>query len=361
MLKIFGVTYGFTANYGSCLQAYALQSSIESIRIADDTVQYSLIPIGKSPGYAKSNSKGFKPFIKRMITNHSRKQFRPFEKKYMHYAPILPLTDFHAYNGMADGFVCGSDVIWNPKFNHGISEYFLSFAEKYSFSYAASFGQADVAESNFPKFHDLLSRLDSVSVREPKSAEIAKKCIDRDIKVSVDPVLLLNRDEWNRIAEKENAEGDYIFVYSVIGGKALLDFAKKLSEQTGLKVIFSGGNAGSIFKLGISRVQTPERWLQLVRDAKYVITDSFHGTVFSVLFHKSFFTIVKKGEGFSIRMIDFLKGIGLEDRLCSSLPDKIDCSEIDYREADVKLSEKIDRSKEYLRKNLEAVYTHKKP
>lgn len=361
MLKIFGVTYTFTANYGSCLQAYALQNTIESMQISDEPVRYSLIPIGHAPGYAKSNAKGIKPFIKRMITKHSRKQFIPFEKKYMHYAPVLPLADFREYNDMADCFVCGSDVVWNPTFNHGLSEYFLSFAEKYSFSYAASFGQGDVSESHFPGIGALLERLDSISVREPKSAEIVKKCLGKDVEVTVDPVLLLDRNAWNQIAERENMEGDYILVYSVCTSKLLRSFVKKLSEQTGLKVIFSGGNAGAVLKLGVGRAQTPERWLQLMRDAKYVVTDSFHGTVFSALFHRTFFTIVNQGQGagFNIRMIDFLQGIGLEDRLFSSLPDEINCSEIDYRESDARLSEKITRSKAFLRKNLEAAYMRK--
>ena len=208
----------------------------------------------------------------------------------------------------------------------------------------------------------MLSRLDSISVRELQSAEIARQFIHRDVDDTVDPVLLVDRDAWNQVAAKENKEGKYIFVYSVSLSALSKAFADQLSKQTGLKIVYSSGDPRSVMKQGVNSTQTPDRWLQLIRDAEYVVTDSFHGTAFSTLFQKNFFTVVKgdPGEGFNIRMNNFLTGIGLESRLFSKVPGKgIDCTAPDYTSAESLLAEKINFSRDFLKKNLEAAYRKK--
>lgn len=361
MLKVCGVTYTFTSNYGSCFQAYALQTAIEQMQVFGEKPQYMLLPIGKCPGYPKSSGGGIKPFLKRLVSSHTRKQFVDFENKYMKYAPVFPVDSFYKLNEMADAFVCGSDVIWNPKYNHGLGAFYLDFAKKYAFSYAASFGQAEIDTVKNKKISDLISRLDAVSVRENKGAEIAKLCTDKKVEVVVDPVLLLDSKAWNKVADASNPEGKYIFVYSVNTTKTLKNFVKRLKQQTGLKVIYSGGNAGAVMKLKMTQVHTPQKWLQLIRDAEYVITDSFHGVVFATLFHKTLFSIVegRADEGFNVRMSDFLKRVGLENRIYSTVPQKIDLSGFDSARVDMLLDRMVSDSKAYLQKNLEAAYHRK--
>ena len=360
MFTVYGVTYTFTTNYGTCLQSFALMKALEKMSVSKEEIAYRLIPIAKSPGYPHSN-KGLKQRLKNMVNMHSRKQFVAFEDRYMKYASVRSLTDFSLYNSEADAFVCGSDMIWNPKFSHELSEYYLDFANKYSFSYSASFGQSDIDVSKYKWIKECMSKLREISVREPQSAVIAGKFTDRNIEITVDPVLLLDQDDWNKIALGDNTSGDYIFVYSVNTTKLLNDFVNKLSKQTGLKIIHSGGNPGAVLKQGLSKVFTPDRWLQLIRDAKYIVTDSFHGTAFSVIFRKNLFTITNgdPNTGFNMRMSDFLGGLGLDDRIFISVPEKIDCSDIDYSDAENLLNKQIDHSLKYLQMNLEAAYKEK--
>ena len=360
MFRICGVTYTFTSNYGSCFQAYALQNAIERMFIYGERPAYMLLPISKCPGYPQPDF-GLKQLFKNLVNSYSRKRFTDFEKRYMKYAPVYPVDSFNRLNELADAFVCGSDVIWNLKYNHGVKAYYLDFAKKYAFSYAASFGQAEFDIKNNKNICDLISRLDAVSVRENKGAEIAKKCTEKKVEVVVDPVLLLDFKAWDEIADKTNNEGKYIFVYSVRASKTIKEFVKKLKQQTGLRIIYSGGNAGAVMKLKATQVFTPTKWLQLVRDAEYVVTDSFHGVVFATLFHKPLFTVIEGNpqEGFNVRMSDFLKRIGLETTIYSTVPQAIDLSFIGFDTADTLLNKMVSNSKEYLQKNLEAAYRQK--
>ncbi len=362
MFRVCGVTYTFSTNYGTCLQAYALQTVIEKMNVCGERPSYLLTPLRKCPGYPKAPEKGIKEFIKARIRTYSRKQFVGFEKKYMKYAPVYPIAELSKLNDQADVFVCGSDVVWNPYFNRGLESYYLDFAKKYSFSYAASFGQSDIKPEQFARIGELVSRLDAVSVREKGSADIAKQCTDKPVEITVDPVLLLSQEDWNRVAEKDNRDGRFVFVYSVTHTGILKGFAEKLSRQAGIgKVIYSGGNAGAVARGGISKVFPPQRWLQLIRDAEYVVTDSFHGTAFAALFHKKVFTIVKgdPAAGFNVRMYDFLKALEMEDRIFTSIPDEIDLGEPDYQKADALLKARVDRSMAFLQTNLEAAYRRK--
>ena len=358
-MNVYGLTYAFTINYGTCLQAYALQNVIEKMDIFGENPKYYLIPISRSPGYFRENTKSVKKLIKKEIFKHSRKQFVSFEKRFMHYASTKDINSFDEYNHDADVFVCGSDVIWNPKFNHEIKRFYLDFSNKYAFSYAASFGQSDVNPLQYPYLKELLPRLNAISVREHQSAEIVKQCIsNEEPEVCVDPVLLLKREEWEKVAEKDNQKGRHIFAYSVKTDKLLDAFVKQLSKQTKLKVIYSGGSIGSSIKQGFLNSYTPERWLQLIKDADYVVTDSFHGTAFSVIFRKNFFTIVNGDphNGFNVRMGDFLTELGLLRRIHSTIPAEIDCSPIDFSQAENRLKEKIAYSLAYLEKNLNMAY-----
>ena len=361
MFRVCGVTYTFSANFGTCLQAYALQTAIESMEIQGEYPQYSLIPIAKSPGYRAAASGGLKVRVKRLIDRRTRKKFIGFENANIHYAPVKPVDEFDSYNNISDAFVCGSDVIWNPKYNHGFPAYYLDFAKKYAFSFAASFGQSDVDRDSLAKVGPLISRLREIGVREPQSADIARQCVNKKIEVVVDPVLLLDQREWERIAESENKSGRYIFVYTVNSSPLLRQFCAKLSKQTGLKVIVSGGNAGAVLKQKILHSFTPERWLQMIRDAEYVVTDSFHGTAFGTLFRKTVFTIVEgdPAAGFNMRMSGYLKGIALESRLVTAVPYEIDCTPIDYSVPEQLLEEKRRYSLDFLRRNLEAAYAEK--
>lgn len=361
MLRVCGVTFDHTINYGSCFQAYALQTAIENLQIRGEQCEYGLIPVQTLLDYPVKRS-WQRNVIKPILKLH-RTQFVPFEKKCMKYVPVSRLTDLPRLNEQMDVFVCGSDVVWNPDFNHGLGAFYLDFAYKYKFSYAASFGKAEIPDEIITSIRPKLSQLNDISVRESSGITLVKQCTGKQATLVADPVLLLNKNDWNKVAEPFTSNEKYIFVYVTHLNQTIRDFISKLHKKSGLKIVYSAYGPGQALRLGIIQVQKPERWLQQLREAEYVITNSFHATAFSVLFHKKFFTVVhgEKGQGINVRMNDFLNSMGLEDRIFSAVPETIDLNEIQFSEADKKIEALRQKSLDYLQTNLEKAYdeTHR--
>lgn len=295
MLSVYGITYDHTANYGSCFQAYALQRAIENLVIQGEHPSYFLIPFATFTDLHVTDSGkniGCVIYIKRKIQKLlfliQRKKFVPFEKRFMKYAICNRLADLSLLNEKADAFVCGSDVIWRFDFNGRRGEYFLDFATKFKFSYAASFGIAEINKEDCAYVRDKLASFNSISVREKTSLQIAKKCTDKDVQIVADPVVLLDPEEWKKVMDKPFIDYKYIFVYTTHLNNTFKKFLETLKTLTGLQVIVAEWNrrATNAIKEGMISVQSPEKWLSLLQQAEYVVTNSFHATVFSVLFHK---------------------------------------------------------------------------
>ena len=361
MLRVCGVTYTFTTNYGSCLQAYALQHMIGQMTIQGERCMHELLPTSRLQGDFEP-AVSVKRKVKKMIAKWHRCQFAPFEKAHMRFTQCEAFDELQSLNDRFDAFVCGSDVIWSPDFNHGYDLFYLDFARKYAFSYAASFGKSDIPESMYLEIQKKLANLDSISVREEHGAKLVKECSDRTAQVVSDPVLLLDRTAWNDIAApKKINQKPYIFVYVTHLGKNVEHFIARLKAQTGLPVVISAYDIKTIIKKRIVQVQSPYRWLQQLRDAEYVVTNSFHATAFSNIFHKKFFVVVngERDKGINIRMYNLLNKLGLLDRLFAAPPEKIDTAEIDFTQADKEIAAMREESLAFLRENLEAAYAEK--
>ncbi len=360
MLRVCGITYTHSPNYGSCLQTYALQQAVESLEIGGEACSYRVIPIQIMKDYPV---KGWSQRVIRPFLAWNRLQYRPFYRKYMKYADCAYIRDLPGLNRQFDAFVCGSDVIWNDSFNNRVGAYYLDFAEKYRFSYAASFGKTNITEDYIRFATPKIDRLDAVSVREPSAVEIAAKCTQKPVKVVADPVLLLEPAHWKTIAVQKSRTDKYIFVYATHLGDTIRQYVEKLKAATGLRVVWAVAGPKQALKMGMLQVQRPEEWLGLLRDAQYVVTNSFHCTAFSVLFHKKFFTVVQgeKDKGINVRMNDFLNTVGLGERIFSAVPETLDLGDVDFTEADQRIAALREESLAYLRENLEEAYRRKQP
>lgn len=360
MLKVCGITYDHTVNYGSCLQAYALQEAVNSIELSDkEKCSYSLIPIRSFKEWPAplSLTRGL---LLPIIAFH-RTQFSFFEKKHMRFAPAKCLNDLPKLNADSDAFICGSDVIWNPDLNYSLDAFYLDFAYRYKFSYAASFGKSEVGEQVLEQVRKHISTFDAVSVREEAGLKILRKCTDKTVKIVCDPVILIDKDKWESLISGKSKHESYIFVYITHISDNVKYCLDQMKSKTGLKIKYAAYGPKQAIQQGMLQVQTPEQWLQLLHNAEYVVTNSFHATAFSVLFHKKFFTVVNgdKAKGINVRMNDFLNSIGLEDRIISVIPDQLDLSEIDYTLADKRIEEMRKESLDFLQENLEAAYQQK--
>lgn len=379
MLKICGVTFDHTTNYGSCLQAYALQTVIEEMIVQDESCRYELLPTAiirqndpKQPVSKELPWIWAKKRILREFSRWRRKKFEQFETQNIHYADCSDSQQLPALNREYDAFVCGSDVIWNLSFTHADPIYFLAFAEKYKFSYAASFGVMDIykdfkvlTEDPEVIYKKYLSRLRRISVREKSAVAIAGKMTGEPGELVCDPVLLLTMEQWSKIADHADGRKEkrrYIFAYSTYLNSKFMQFVRRLQQQTGLPVVQVTWDVKGALKNKIFCFPGPEEWLRLIRDAEYVVTNSFHGVAFCCIFHKMFFfplrddTINRTG----IRLSDFLQYCGLEDRIIVGTPEQIDLTPPDYTSVDSRLNQLRTESITFLQRNLEAAYEEKK-
>ena len=379
--------YNGNINYGGILQSYALQHVIESMgyeckqicldnAITETLTKFQkvklILELGPKAIYIYKRKKKQEQKEKKLsnIRKLQSDGFKKFELSIPHTDKIYRADETDELNQEFDIFVCGSDQIWTP-YSGGFRQvphkwnYFLAFTNKRKISYAASFG-ADYLPIEFEnKIIPLINKLDAISVREENAKRILQSKINKDITVVLDPVFLLNRQEWEAITVKPK-EANYIFSY-LLGKQeknrfVVTQVAKELDKVL-IAIPFIGELCEKDFDFGdISKIgATPEEFLGFISDADYVISDSFHCIVFALIFKKQFAVLKrssdKSKESMNSRLYNLLLKVGLEDRIINS-----DCKSksvknilkisIDYDRVGQILKQEIISSLEWLRQSL---------
>ena len=256
------------------------------------------------------------------------------------------------FNEDYDAFICGSDQIWNLKCTHGINDaYFLRFAQKdkIKIAYAPSAGAYCADSTVSEELKQALMTFTKVSVRENRLKTELKKLYPYEIEVVLDPTLLLSADDYYKIQRNEKEfQNKYIFVYILSGvryNKKLIKCAEQLSKDTGLQIVYvSDNNNGHIKGAKNCSGCGPGDFLKYINQATYVITNSFHATVFSVLFHKDFFSFPRNGS--NSRIFDLLKMLQLEKRYVEE--ENLSCERVNYEHADRILKKERQKSIKFL-------------
>lgn len=359
-MKILTITCHDVYNAGASLQAYALQSFLSGMGCDVSVIDYK-------PDYLRGHYKllrvsnpkyGKNRFVKaaylcaklpeRLISLKRKRRFDLFRKKY------LRLTErFSSYNQLeasppaAGLYIAGSDQIWNPLFPNGRDPaFYLAFVKTgRKASYAASFAVDAFPDELADRTAGYLKRFDALSVRESSGLKILRGMGIDDARVDVDPVFLLGADRWSELCIPPDRSKPYIFVCDFDGNSSVEETAKKLAAERGLKIY-------SLFKCGYAdrclRFAGPREFVGAVKNAAFVLSNSFHATAFSVIFEREFLTFGRR-EAINTRMRDFLTEIGAADRLLS-LPAEEAPKEIDWIKIHAALDKKIEQSKEYLRR-----------
>lgn len=323
-MRIGILTFHRALNYGAVLQAYALSETLsrnEDIQaeIIDYRCKYiedcykPLVIVG---GINIKNA------IIAILTMRSRivrrKKFDHFlnnalKKSENHYSR----AELAGINDVYDCFITGSDQVFNDVCTGMDKSYFLDFvanSEK-KFSYAASFGFEQIPSQYRDLYKQLLSDFEDISVREEAGRGIVRDLLGREVRVNIDPVFLLGREDWKKIAKKPK-ENNYILLYLLQPSESIIQFAKNLSRKTGCKILLMHLH---FFKPnGIKQITNagPEEFLGYFENASYVVTNSFHGTAFSVIFHKQFFVEYQTtAAARNSRQQNLLKMLGLTDRV----------------------------------------------
>ena len=241
-------------------------------------------------------------------------------------------------------------------------------SNKRKVSYAASISLPYIPKGTESKVEKALLDFDAISVREKNDKEMLEKILDRSIDWVVDPTMLLPQKEWKKLCVYNKYAGkNYIFAYFLGGNIRVRKWVKKFAKKKELQVVtipylldtfrISDVGFGDIRLSSVS----PELWLTLIKDAKYVFTDSFHGTVFSLLFHKQFFTFCResdksKSSGNS-RIYSLFELFSITDRLINVSNDVTtlldNTSSIDYEYVDLVIERERDRSFSFLKNGIE--------
>ena len=297
--KIGLLTFSWINNPGSVLQAYALKSTFESYGVDVTVLNYQNTTWGKyrmlrgvdtfTRGNGPWKIRQIARWIKQEHKHHQKMgKYIRFQKRYLNIAaPAATPEDLGKKAGKWDALVVGSDQVWNYDLPLVDACYFGGFpnAPSKRYAYAASFGKDSVDEERIDETAKLLQGFDRISVREKNSRELAEKLSGKSVSVLPDPSLLLTADTWAKI-ELPPAEKNYVLVYLREESDAIVKYAEKLAAQKGMQVVVLVRSR--LIGEKEKKILDPREWLGYVHHADCVLTNSFHGVCFSVIFKKRF-------------------------------------------------------------------------
>lgn len=379
MKKVGIVSFHVAINYGVYLQAYALQRKIEELGYEPEIVDYrkrtdetdgrikrALRRIMKEHMSPKEIVRDVRAVLRgRKLSgvqeiSHRKKAFWDFADKHFKltrfYENYQSICQDHAEY---DACVCGSDQIWNPLYTKCNPVYFLEFVppEK-RIAYAPSIAIQKIPDEYTKALESKIGQFAAVSLRERSASELWAGKLKRDVYNVVDPTLLYSGREWKEMAVMPKEE-HYVLCYFLGHDEAYLKLIRRIEEKYHLKAVILPFAYEAIMKYpGIKAYASIEEFLGYICNADFVLTDSFHGTAFSVNFNRNFYVIKRadKGGQMHSRIHDFLENIGLEDReLQVEDAGSVALETIDYAPVNVKLDKWIQDSVNYLDTSLKKV------
>lgn len=351
MKKVGIITYHKHNNYGAALQAYALQKKIEDMGYCVEIINYHYKR--NTWSLNKLRSKGIKLYIMGIMGSLMRipryKKFSEF-RKMMRLSPRYNKNNLYKANKRYDICISGSDNIWNADINGFDKNYFLDFIEDNAKkrSYASSFGSDKIDSSLEKEYGELLKKYTVLGVREESGAKLIKRISDKDAYVVSDPTFLISYEEWDKISIKPKEKKSYILAYQLVPSKHFIKTVNRISKEERLPIIYvsfpMGGYVKSKCKLHIG----PKEWLGYIRNANIIVTDSFHGVMFSIIFEKQFYVILTQ---LSTRIENILEKLRLQNRIIDK-QGRRDKNNIDYTKCKNYKKDFIRESEEVLKKCL---------
>lgn len=357
MKKVSIINFHFAHNYGAVLQCLAMQTVLEKKRCRVTVIDYR--PYYQEQYYARFPNpfksaywrfrcewsqplnkrlfraawwffctlKGYKNFRKRC---EMKKAFEPFVKRNLHLTKIYnTYTDIKNCPPVSDLYICGSDQLWNPKVTSGLDPaYYLAFGNKDTLRIAYAVSPSNALDTNY--FHkdlsSLLTAFTRISLREEEKKADLEKIAKKSITVCIDPTLLLDASDYCKFESPIDEKENFILVYAFKENDdyRIIETARLAKEKLGFDVVdISFEKIQFGFDIVNKKAVTPGQFLSYFKKAQYVITNSFHGTAFSIIYKKDFLSIAK--EGTAGRMVELLSKVGLrdcliEEQLCTELP-----------------------------------------
>ena len=372
--KVGLITY-YGNNYGGCLQAYAIQQTIKNLGYNPQILQVYTPLIGKDFNKWVAIRRILKDpiaFLRRRkyIKEHSRNEiirsqaFDRYRSEFLAFDKSFTLSVDNLFEAINyDTFVCGSDQIWNPVLYGVHPIWTMKFAPIGSkkIAYAPSLGISDIPEQYVADFKKNLKDYTYISCREQEGAKCLSRIIGKEVDVVLDPTLLLTPEQWHGFTCPVNIKKPYIFCYLFGDYPYITEVKKRVKKHFNIDIVCLPYNLRELKADDLKLYDiTPNQFVWLIENAKYVVTDSFHASVFSIKMSTPFISLKRTSDNdkknMNSRLYTLLQTVGLEDRLVGEsmverIEDFINCT-IDFESANERLTVFMKRDISKLKKAL---------
>ena len=382
--------YHNNLNCGGQLQAYALCKKISELGYCAEQVRHNFVHLKSNENKFEKihrifcNNFGIKKIQNRFkakkehevivsndqrfvpnLLNEREDSYKGFVDKVPHSDIIYNVDTINDCCNEYDVFIVGSDQVWNPPQKNSV--YLLDFLPSgvKKFSYAASISKTKLNAYEKASIATCLRSFSSISVREKEAVKQLSPLCSKKVECVLDPTLLLTAEQWDEVCLDRIVQEDYVFCYFLGNDEVERNVAAQYAKSKGVKLVTfihstnhymsADTNFGDIQVRDIS----PERFLSLIKHADYVVTDSFHASVFSYIYKKEFFVFTRLGhKGMNSRLYTLLELINAQDHFCdtkekASLGYVLALQQIDYNEKKEKLEKMRASSVEFLKCSLE--------
>lgn len=352
-MKIGILTFHRAYNYGAVLQAYALKTVLNDLGVDAEIVDYvcQQVDLDHHPKYTLKKlgfPKALIGFYGRFVKSFA---FEKFKKEKLCTGSEYTKKTIKKVSDVYDLFIVGSDQIWSNKFSGFDTTFLLDFVDDKTkkYSYAASFGFSQFPEKTKNIYKKYLREFMNISVREQSAVDMLKNECNLDASVNLDPTLILGADKWKHFCKKPDINKKYILIYTIQPPVNLIKYAKRLSKETGYELLYLSNSYKQYREIKHIRLVSPEEYVGWFANAEYVLTNSFHGTAFSLIFNRNLVVETKTQQSINTRSRDMLNLCGLDNRILDGDYRKFKLGEINWSEVNSRIEEQKEQSVSYLR------------
>lgn len=368
-------------NYGSMLQSFATQKLLSEFGFDYDLLSYkkkytpalilTSIPrlLNRVVWQDKFQAKRKKDFLKRHPeikpeVVQRNEAFDRFRKQYF----TAPIATYYGYDALKENskkyaaFLTGSDQLWSPS-GLPTNFYNLKFVDDgiTKISFASSFGVSNIPWYQRSRTRDYLNRIEFISCREQTGTDIVRELTGREVPVVADPTMMFTGAKWDELLQSQRIiDGDYIFAYFLGDDVKCREEVKKLKDRTGMKIVSIHQYVDADLEFGDVSIKDagPAEFVNLIKNASCVCTDSFHGSVFSILYHKAFVVFNRYSESDkaskNTRIENLCTNLEIDRRYAGNLYEQM-FRNIDYENVDKRLDDIRKKTMAYLESAFDSI------
>jgi polysaccharide pyruvyl transferase WcaK-like protein len=348
-MKISLITINSLYNYGAVLQRYAAFEFLKKLNFDVRVINYCPKKIEISKSF-------FKNILIELLATGRRKKIKKFNKNNLVYTnSYKSFKELKRNPPESDIYIVGSDQVWNSQLSRGKIDpvFLLDFAKhKKKISYASSIGRNDVNTEELKSIKKYLESFSYISVREESAKNLLESVGTKNIEVVLDPVFLLEKKDYDKFIKPVKYK-KYLLIYSFEKNPIIEKLAQEVSKKRGLQIVEMGAFRSKNCHDKYLRNAGVEDFLSLIKCADFIITSSFHGTAFSILFNKQFVSVVPSIR--KTRIENIINIFKVNERLINAKSDySLDnlLEPIDYKEVNRLVEIYSKKSRNFLKKSL---------